>query len=207
MNLPGAQANLSSPRASQGDGAPSRRRDDPLGAQRGNEFDRLLRRKSAAGDDAGRSSGGDAACSLDGAAAGLAAPPNAKGAGCAAPMAQAASHAGGVPGEPSATALRATLEAGLQGPPAPAAIAGGSADASSHWSVTLHQPLGTALELRASHSAGAAAPQPTWTLTIGSTALDASGLARHLPRLCERLRARALNPTHVRIEADDEDPT
>jgi hypothetical protein len=121
-------------------------------------------------------------------------------------MSPAASHAGGVPGEPSATALRATREAGLPGLPAPLALAG-SADAGSHWSVTLHQPLGSPLELRASRSAGAAEAQATWTLTIGSSALDAAGLARHLPLLSERLRARALNATHVRIEADEEEPT
>ncbi len=211
MNLPGARANLSSPRASQGDADPSRRRDDPLGAQRGDEFDRLLRRKSTAGDEAERPGGGDAAPSLDGPAAGqpapLAAPAQAKGAGCMAPMAPAASHAGGVPGEPSATAARATLEAGLQGLPPPMALAGGNADAASNWSVTLHQPLGTALELRASRSVGTAETQATWTLTIRSSALDAAGLAHHLPRLRERLRARALNPTHVRIQADEEEPT
>jgi hypothetical protein len=211
MNLPAARANVSSPRASQGEADPSCRRDDPLVARRCDEFDRLLRRKSAAGDETERSGGGDAAASLDGAAAGLAAPlaspPHAKGAGGAAPMSPAASHAGNVPGEPSATAVRATLEAGLLGLPAPVALAGGSADAGTSWSVTLHQPLGTALEFRASRSAGAAEPHATWTLTIGSTALDATGLARHLPRLSERLRARARNPTHVRIEADEEEPT
>jgi hypothetical protein len=59
--------------------------------------------------------------------------------------------------------------------------------------------------LRAIRGACAAEAQATWTLTIGSSALDAAGLARHLPRLDERMRARAPNFTHVRIEADDEE--
>jgi hypothetical protein len=46
-----------------------------------------------------------------------------------------------------------------------------------------------------------------WTLTVSSSARDAALLARHAPRLNERLRARAIDLTHVRVErhADDED--
>jgi hypothetical protein len=42
-----------------------------------------------------------------------------------------------------------------------------------------------------------------WSLTIGSPTLDASVLARHAPRLNERLKARGLSDSHARIAESD----
>jgi hypothetical protein len=79
----------------------------------------------------------------------------------------------------------------------------GAADAAASWQVHLPQALGSGLELRATRTAGSAQAQPGWALTIASPAHEAALLARHAPRLDERLRARALEVDHVRIERDD----
>jgi len=44
--------------------------------------------------------------------------------------------------------------------------------------------------------------QAPLTLTIASSTVDASVLARHVPRLNERLRKHAVGPAHVRIQDD-----
>jgi len=93
-------------------------------------------------------------------------------------------------------AMQASLDAdpGLAQPLAPAANAAGA------WELTLRQPLGAAMDVRATRNAEAV---NGWSLSIGSPTLDASVLARHAPRLNERLKARALSSSHVRIEESD----
>lgn len=165
--------------------------------QRGEDFERLLREKAArhAEDD------GDAdASNGEQAPAGptlLAWPwPPLRGqhdrdgpaAGVAGGAPDGAAHAGG----------RADLEPPAQPPGTPPNAAG-------TWELTLRQPLCAPLDLRATRTAGAV---NGWSLQVGSPTVDASVLARHAPRLNERLKARALTHTHVRIEErEPEDPS
>jgi hypothetical protein len=75
-------------------------------------------------------------------------------------------------------------------------------DAALSFEVTLNDPRGIGLELRAQRTGGSqvgAAPAP-WSLTVGSGLVDASVLARHAPRLNDRLLARVVTHGHVRIE-------
>jgi hypothetical protein len=85
-------------------------------------------------------------------------------------------------------ALGATLNADTSPPPQ-----------SGRWEVSIHESLGVAVELDATR-------EPTaWTLTIASPTTDASLLARHAPRLSERLRTRTASATHVRVERREKD--
>jgi len=74
------------------------------------------------------------------------------------------------------------------------------------WEVSLRQPLGVALDLKAQRSGDAGASHG-WSLTIGSPVVDASMLARHAPRLNERLMARGLTRDHAHIEESDTQDT
>ena len=74
--------------------------------------------------------------------------------------------------------------------------------AAGAWELTLRQPLGAAVDVRATRNAESV---NGWSLTIGSPTLDASVLARHAPRLNERLKARGLSNTHARIEESDQE--
>jgi hypothetical protein len=109
--------------------------------------------------------------------------------------------------EAPAGGLRASVEAALAAPIPPAPVSGENANT---FEVSLRETLGVPVDLRAIRvpppMPGAAAGP--WTLTVSSSARDAALLARHAPRLNERLRARAVDHTHVRIEhrEDDEDP-
>jgi hypothetical protein len=96
----------------------------------------------------------------------------------------------------SLAAPRAAFEAALEGMPLPASAAAAQA---ATWEASVREPSGVAIELRAARGDGPAG----WTLTIASSGVEAALLARHAPRLSERLRARALADTHVRIERDD----
>ena len=123
----------------------------------------------------------------------------------AAALRAAAAACGQLAPEASATAAKAGLGAALDAPNGAALPSGLRQDAAGAWAVTLNDPRGLALDLRATRPgdaqpAGAAAP---WSLTIASGVHDAALLARHAPRLNERLQARAATPTHVRIASSD----
>jgi hypothetical protein len=167
------------------------------------DFERVLRDKACAHDE-----DRDAAC-----AAPLIAMPDDASCGVAtslpvgpAPLAAAAlpsSHGS----EPCAGAQLSVASAALgtalaadPGPLPAAALQTGTQEGA--WDVSLHEPMGVAIELRATRPATSilAGAAPGWTLTIASPALDAAVLAHHAPRLNERLRKRALTHTHVRIE-------
>jgi hypothetical protein len=77
----------------------------------------------------------------------------------------------------------------------------------SAWQVSIGEPMGVQVELRATRAAVPAttAAQMPWDLTIGSQNLGRAALARHASRLDERLRARGLAPAHLRIEESTED--
>jgi hypothetical protein len=85
---------------------------------------------------------------------------------------------------------------------APVLASGGSTENS--WDVSLHEPRGVAVELRATRSGPTSGG--AWTLTVATPALDPAALARHAPRLSDRLRARARVATHLRIGDDKETP-
>jgi hypothetical protein len=112
----------------------------------------------------------------------------------------APSPAGALPA-PSETMARLGHAAGADAP-AGSALGVLRQDAALSFEVTLNDPRGIGLELRAQRTGGSqvgAAPAP-WSLTVGSGLVDASVLARHAPRLNDRLLARVVTHGHVRIE-------
>lgn len=172
----------------------------PEHRQRGDEFERLLRRKATDREDDGDlwrvQMNGDAAVPPSPGAMPLPAPPAAGSAATAVSAAPAA--AGGYePQAPSVTAAALLRpDAGPVQPPAVRTEAGGA------WEVSLHEPMGVAVALRATRAealgpATAAAP---WTLAIAAPGLAHATLMQHAPRLHERLRARAVGEVHIRIE-------
>ena len=96
----------------------------------------------------------------------------------------------------SVTVSRAAFAAALDGSPPLAPVV--AAEAGS-WEASVGGRSGVAIELRASRGGGSEG----WTLTMSSPTVGAALLAQHAPRLNERLRARALGNTHVRIERDE----
>jgi hypothetical protein len=195
---------ISSPPSPAPASAPQRNNDDePRGGGLGQQqaeatFERLLRSKSGARerrhDDDDESTKDESAC----------------GAAMASPLpmpaplplnAAAAPVACGVVEQPSATLRAAAAEAMFNAPISPLT----TADNTQNWQVSLREPLGAPMELRAARAVNAAAGNvAAWSLTVSSSARDAAVYARHAPRLHERLRAREVS-THVRIERDDED--
>ena len=173
------------------------RRNNPSDRQRGEDFERLLREKASTHDE-----DDDApADSLDATAApGVpafvtwAAPLPPKRSGRDGDSGSAA--LGGAAGGASRSAMQAALGAN-QDMPQPLAPATNAAGA---WELTLRQPLGAAVDVRATRNAEAV---NGWSLSIGSPTVDASVLAHHAPRLNERLKARGLSNSHVRIEESD----
>ena len=103
---------------------------------------------------------------------------------------------------PAPLSLRASVEAAFGAPIPPA-----SAPGEQHsWEVSLREPQGVPIDLRAVRVPpplpGAAAG--AWSLTV-SAGRDAQLLARHASRLHERLRTRAVDATHVRVQRDDDE--
>ncbi|HEX6707430.1 MAG TPA: hypothetical protein VF169_21915 [Albitalea sp.] len=141
-------------------------------------FDRVLRGKSQQRDEEGRDS--DAPPSL------AALPMPARTPDVVAPALPA-----GI--EPVRHAVLDAIGATLASIPEPAAEAS--------WDVSLHEPLGVAVELRATRVNAMG-----WTLTVAAPELDAGTLARHAPRLADRLRTRTRAATHLRIAEDKEAP-
>ena len=172
----------------------------PEHGQRGAEFERLLRRKSAGREDDGdagrlQTIGDAAAPPWPGAMPSLAppAPGSAAGAVSAAP----AGARGYEPQAPSVTAAALLRpDAGPVQAPAVRNEAGGA------WEVSLREPMGVAVELHASRAEAVVpttAPAP-WTLAIATPGLAHATLMQHAPRLQDRLRARAIGEVHIRIE-------
>lgn len=169
--------------------------------QRGEDFERLLRQKAARHeeDDTPADQAGPAEAPVMPAFVAWAAllPPPKRQEGEGAAAGAAAGGAGDADARP-ATRAAPDAEPDAPQPLAPAPNAAGT------WELTLRQPLAAAMDVRATRSAEAA---NGWSLSIASPTLDASVLARHAPRLNERLKARALSNEHVRIEErDEEDP-
>jgi hypothetical protein len=93
--------------------------------------------------------------------------------------------------EPLPTVTVAALQAAAKAePPPPTLPTPADADAST-WEVSVHEPLGVPVELRAvrvAPTAAAAQAAPAWNLTVASPNLDRAVLARHATRLEARLR-------------------
>jgi hypothetical protein len=182
---------------------PAPRRDDAVArqdrggdGQRARDFERLLREKSSkhdADEDAPADAGGAAAVP-----AFLL---------CPAPLplkrsgGEADEGRAGLDGAARGAAA-AARQAALDADPVAAQSLAPAANAAGAWELTLRQPLGAAMDVRATRNAEAV---NGWSLSIGSPTVDASVLARHAPRLNERLKARALSNSHVRIEERDDE--
>jgi hypothetical protein len=91
---------------------------------------------------------------------------------------------------------------------APATVA--QADAGQVWELSLNEPDGLVLSVRAERvaqrvaqpSSATGTTPPAWTLSINAPAAEAAAMQRHASRLAERLAARALAPVHLRIAGD-----
>jgi len=200
MNTSASTSTSSSNAPSRAGGEDARRSDPRHLCREGERFDRLLRDKAGPRDDNDDTQ--PIAPAPDGATplptgAPAPAPPGAAAA-AAVPRAGAAAA-----DTPSATQAALGSAMAAQAPPRTEA---GAADAQA-FQVSIHEPTGMALELRAVRVAGAAGtPAPAqWALHIAAPARDAATLARHGPRLDERLRARGLDGTAVHVEPEDRD--
>jgi hypothetical protein len=85
------------------------------------------------------------------------------------------------------------------------AISTPGSDAARAFEVSVSEPMGVSIALRAVQPAAAAQPNAAarWTLSIASSSLNPAVLKRHSGRLDARLRSRALSNEPVRIENDD----
>jgi hypothetical protein len=93
--------------------------------------------------------------------------------------------------EPLPTVTVAALQAAAKAEPPPPALATPTDADASTWEVSVYEPLGVPVELRAvrvAPTASAAAAAAPWNLTVASPHLDRAVLARHAPRLEARLR-------------------
>jgi hypothetical protein len=108
--------------------------------------------------------------------------------------------------DPAPTGTRAVVEASLRESPCPLLTPVGGSEAAMTWEATVHEPNSLALEVRAvrAERSDSSAP-PGWSLTIASPSVGVEVLARHAPRLNERLRKHAIGLDHVRIERSEED--
>jgi len=168
--------------------------------RRGDDFERVLRAKSERRDDQPDDEG-DAPPSL------LPYVP-APALSMAAAQRAAAAACGLLAPEASATAAKAGLGAAQDAPSGAATPAGLRQDTAGAWAVTLNDPRGLALDLQATRPGGAqpAGAAAAWSVTIGAGVHDAALLARHAPRLNERLQARTVTHTHVRIQEGNAHP-
>jgi hypothetical protein len=108
--------------------------------------------------------------------------------------------------DPAPTGTRAVVEASLREAPCPLVTPVGGSEAAMTWEVSVHEPNSLALEMRAVRAERTASePQASWGLTIASSSVGAEVLARHAPRLNERLRKHAIGPEHLRIEQAETD--
>jgi len=197
MNAPSATAPAPAPAPA----APRERDDEPRGAgafeqqQAGATFERLLRAKSAARERRQDDDESDDAEPQPDGAAGL---PHAAAPKAAATPSAAAAPAGSAQLEqPSATLRAAAAEAMYSTPLSPLA----AGESAHQFEVSLREPLGVPVELRATRIVNPAAVggPAAWSLTVAASARDAALLNRHLPRLNERDV-----DGHARVERDDE---
>jgi hypothetical protein len=169
-------------------------------------FARVLRRKSGDDDEAdGGEQGGDGGDTPPAPPTPDAPPP--------APALRAAAAVSASPllaaAELPAALVAAASRAALNGE-APASMATAlRGDTPQAFEVSLQASPGVRVELRATREAVAPTgfvQAPAWNLSVGSPALNRAALARHASRLDDRLRAKGIDPGHVRIEDAPEEP-
>jgi hypothetical protein len=172
-----------------------RRKETPPQPQVRDAFERLLREKQERREEpAGDAAGAAASCTLRP----LPHPPPLAGEGMR-------PKAGMV--ETVTTGPRAAIEAALNANPGPSVTPVGGTDPAAIWEASVCEPNSVAVEVRAVRAERSTAheAQPSWALTIGSSNVNAEVLARHAPRLNERLRKHAIGLSHVRIEREEPD--
>ena len=191
------------------DKASCRRDEAPAQDARGN-FERALqaRRQAPRDEPETRSVAEAMAAAAATAAAAAAAPTAATSMGPAPALVRALAtpaDAGGAGSCDTPTgATRTATQTALNAQPAPPATPLGGADPAVVWEASLRGPDQMAVEVRAERL-GKPDAAPSWGLTIGASALNAELLARHAPRLNERLRKHGVEVDHVRIESADPD--
>jgi hypothetical protein len=82
----------------------------------------------------------------------------------------------------------------------------GGVEPAAVWEASIHELNSVPVDMkmaRAERTGNQA--QPDWTLTVGSSNVNAEVLARHASRLNERLRKRGVGLDHVRIQRDEGD--
>jgi hypothetical protein len=126
----------------------------------------------------------------------------------AAPLAARAAPSGPEPGAIDAvkTGPQAAIEAALNANPGQHVAPVGGTDPAAVWEVSVSEPNSVAVDVRISRAEKAPnETQANFTVTIGSSTVNAEVLAQHAPRLNERLRKREIGFTHVRIQRDEGD--
>jgi hypothetical protein len=109
------------------------------------------------------------------------------------------------PVETSATGARAAIEAALNANTAPLVTPIGATDPAALWEASIAEPNGVAVNVRALRAEQLTPQaQPSWTVAVSSSTVDAGVLGQHAPRLNERLRKHGVGFSHVRIEGDQE---
>jgi hypothetical protein len=168
-------------------------------------FARVLRRKSGDDDEAdGGEQGGDGSDTPP--------PPPTPDAPAPAPALRAVALSASpllAAAEFPAAVVAAASRAALNGE-APASMATALRDDTPQaFEVSLQESPGVRVELRATRAAVAPTgfvQAPAWNLSVGSPALNRAALARHASRLDDRLRAKGIDPGHVRIEDAQDEP-
>jgi hypothetical protein len=110
-------------------------------------------------------------------------------------------------GETVATGPRAAIEAALNSNPGPIVTPVGATDPAALWEASISEPNAIAVDVRMMRAERSTAQeaQPNWTVAVSSSTVNAEVLARHAPRLNERLRKQGVGFSHVRIEGEQED--
>jgi hypothetical protein len=109
--------------------------------------------------------------------------------------------------ETAATGPRAAIEAALNSSSGPIVTPLGATDPAALWEASISEPNGIAVDVRALRGERVTPQaQPTWTVAVSSSTVNADVLARHAPRLNERLRKHGVGLSHVRIESEQDDP-
>jgi hypothetical protein len=103
----------------------------------------------------------------------------------------------------TSTGTRAVIEASLRESACPAPTTAGGTDPAMTWEAVVSEPNAVAVQVRAVrtvHADAAAGAPATWGVTVAAPSVDAGLLARHVPRLNERLRKQGVDVDHVRVE-------
>lgn len=118
----------------------------------------------------------------------------------------AATHSPAGVVETVTTGPRAAIEAALNANAGEIVTPLGGVDPAAVWEASVREPNAIAVDVRVVRTERTTAQEaPAWTVTVGSSSVNAELLARHAPRLNERLRKHAVGFSHVRIEREEED--